>query len=153
MTTAVTAIGSRRKLGGTSAQLIGHARPVRQRRWVAVAAATILSCTCQRGSPPPAAPPPSPPPPQSAPGVSEPDVLGSLRDQAASFSIALLPVHQPKQNVKALVAEVASAQFPSLKAQSPGEPLGSLPVVIAGAYRSPGLSPEVLDAQSGADLL
>src|SRR3954470_24845327 len=115
-TTAVTAIKSHRIIGGTSGQGVGHDRLARQLAprarglWnvLGLAAALTLACTCQRAAPPPAAPPPSPPPPpESAPGASGPDSLAPLRDQAPSFSIALLPLHPPKQDLKAVVAAIA----------------------------------------------
>jgi len=106
-------------------------------------AALVLSCTCQRPGPPPAAPVP-----EVAPGVSQPAPPSALRDPAPSFSIALLPLHPPASDLKVTVAEIAAQVFPHLKIQSPGEPLGSLPVAIVGTYQSPGIGAEEL---SGTD--
>ncbi len=112
-----------------------------------MAAALAASCTCQRSAP--ATPPPGPPAPDAAssaaPAPAAPGSLpGLLREPAPSFSIALLPLKKPAADVKATVAELAARSFPRLKVQSPGEPLSSLPVVIVGGYRSPGVGPEEL---------
>jgi len=110
-------------------------------RWViSLTAALLPSCTCQRGAPPS-------PPREIAPGAADAPHASPLLDQAPTFSIALLPMKPLEKDVKAAVAELLPAQFPNLRVQSPSQSIGSLPVVIVGSYHSPGLGPEVLDAE------
>ena len=167
MTTEVIAIHDRRMAPASSsspARLVldraaSQKRQIALSRWVfsltvlAVAAAMVSSCTCERSAPPPPAPPPAAPPPaEPAPTTtSEPPAPGTLREPAPSFSIALLPLRPPKVDVRAAVVELAAGQFPRLKIQAPGQPLTSLPVVIVGGYTQPGVGPEEL-SQSGRGL-